>query len=371
MTTTVHKFGTQPVTCHAWSADRTRLALSQSSKAVQVYRAAGAGWEVEQTLDQHDLRVTGIDWAPNTNRIVTCSADRNAYVWEREADGSWRHKLVVLRINRAATCVRWSPRENKFAVGSGAKMVCVCYYDDENGDWWVAKHLKKPLKSTVTALDWHPNNVLLCAGSTDFNVCVFSAYVKEIEEKPSQTEWGVKMTFGNVMAKFANSAQGGGWVHSVAFSHDGSKVAWVGHDSSVNIADAGNGMRVAKLKTAQLPMLSVVWISANSVLAAGHNYTPGVFTLRDGGRLEDGGALSGQKKTGAATLSNAMKKFRDMDVRGQSAAENSSQITSVHENQVCEVRVYREDGQGGVQAVSSCAQDGRLVLWDINNKTFK
>ena len=32
-------------------------------------------------LDQHDIRVTGIDWAPNTNRIVTCSADRNAYVW--------------------------------------------------------------------------------------------------------------------------------------------------------------------------------------------------------------------------------------------------------------------------------------------------
>ena len=34
-----------------------------------------------EMLDQHDLRVNDIDWAPQTNRIVTCSADRNAYVW--------------------------------------------------------------------------------------------------------------------------------------------------------------------------------------------------------------------------------------------------------------------------------------------------
>ena len=45
-------------------------------------------------------------------------------------------KFVCSRINRAATCVRWSPEENKFAVGSGAKIVSICYY--ETGmDWYV------------------------------------------------------------------------------------------------------------------------------------------------------------------------------------------------------------------------------------------
>ena len=100
-----------------------------------------------------------------------------------------RHTLVLLRINRAATCVRWSPQEDKFAVGSGARIISVlltnkyflynlkyffvnmqvCYYDNVN-DWWVAKHIKKPLRSTVTCLDWHPNNVLLAAGATDYKV---------------------------------------------------------------------------------------------------------------------------------------------------------------------------------------------------------
>jgi len=34
--------------------------------------------------------------------------DRNAYVWTF-AKGEWKPTLVILRINRAATCVKWSP----------------------------------------------------------------------------------------------------------------------------------------------------------------------------------------------------------------------------------------------------------------------
>ena len=70
--------------------------------------------------------ITSIDWAPNSNRIVTCSQDRNAYVWQEQSEPEtgrlvWKPTLVLLRINRAATHVRWSPKENKFAVASGAR----------------------------------------------------------------------------------------------------------------------------------------------------------------------------------------------------------------------------------------------------------
>ena len=39
--------------------------------------------------------------------------------------------------------------ENKFAVGSGARLISVCYFDPDN-DWWVSKHIKKPIRSTIT-----------------------------------------------------------------------------------------------------------------------------------------------------------------------------------------------------------------------------
>ena len=35
---------------------------------VVLYKSSGKGWEADGSLDQHDLRVTGIDWAPKTNR---------------------------------------------------------------------------------------------------------------------------------------------------------------------------------------------------------------------------------------------------------------------------------------------------------------
>ena len=70
---------------------------------------------------------------------------------------------------------------------------------------WVAKHIKKPIRSTITALDWHPNNVLLAAGSTGYKVRVFSGYLKDYEPKPSATAWGNNMKFNQVMAEFSNS----------------------------------------------------------------------------------------------------------------------------------------------------------------------
>lgn len=66
---------------------------------------------------------------------MTCGTDRNAYVWTLKGR-TWKPTLVILRINRAARCVRWAPNENKFAVGSGSRVISICYFEQEN-DWWV------------------------------------------------------------------------------------------------------------------------------------------------------------------------------------------------------------------------------------------
>eukprot|EP00069_Balaena_mysticetus_P022247 bmy_13998T0 len=129
---------------------------------------------------------------------------------------------------------------------------------------WVSKHIKKPIRSTVLSLDWHPNNVLLAAGSCDFkcrwervrigifiysfllflplNHRVFSAYIKEVDEKPASTPWGSKMPFGQLMSEFGGSGTGG-WVHGVSFSASGSRLAWVSHDSTVSVADASKSVQ--------------------------------------------------------------------------------------------------------------------------------
>ncbi len=142
------------------------IALCPNNHEVHIYKKDGSSWNRIHVLKEHNGQVTGksrrsiwptqpqsihvtnaissrpfphhpgIDWAPESNRIVTCGTDRNAYVWTLKGD-AWKPTLVILRINRAARCVKWSPKENKFAVGSGSRLISVCYFEKDN-DWWVS-----------------------------------------------------------------------------------------------------------------------------------------------------------------------------------------------------------------------------------------
>ncbi|CAH1178938.1 unnamed protein product [Phaedon cochleariae] len=362
--TEIHRFGNivSPITCHAWNKDRTQIALSPNNHEVHIYHRSGSEWKLLDTLNQHDLRVMGIDWAPNTNRIVTCAADRNAYVWTQDKENKWKPTLVLLRINRAATCVKWSPLENKFAVGSGARLISVCYFESEN-DWWVSKHIKKPIRSTVTCLDWHPNNVLLAAGSTDFKVRVFSAYIKDIEKTPEATPWGSKMPLGQLMVEFVNSEGGGGWVHSVSFCPDGNKVCWVAHDSSINMADATAGSVVHKLRTEYLPFLSCTWINNKSVIAAGHSCIPIMYSVDGNGQPIFVAKLDASQKKESGGLS-AMRMFHSLDKQARVETSDTN-LDSIHQNAITCLCIHSGTREK-VLKISTSGADGQLVIWDLN-----
>lgn len=354
-----HNFGIAPVTCHAFSKDRNGLAMSLNDSNVKIYKKAGTKWDETDTLSEHAQRVTSIDWAPNSNRIVTCSADRNAFVWMLE-DGKWKQVLVIPRINRAATCVKWSPKENKFAVGSGSRLIAICYYDDEN-NWWVSRHIKKPIRSTVTCLDWHPNNVLLAAGSTDFKCRVFSAYQKEVDERPGACSWGAKMPFGALMAEFSNG--GGGWVHSVSFSPSGTLVAWVGHDSSVSIVDSSKGNELVVIKESFLPFMSLSWVTENSLVAAGYDCNPMAFSF-SGGKITCQGKLDVPQEKESGTMS-AMNRFKNLDKKATDS-DSSPEMKTQHQNTITQVSIHTGDKQNASKIATS-GVDGNLIIWDLRS----
>jgi len=320
-------------------------------------------------LKQHDLRVTGIDWAAKTNRIVTCAADRNAYVWSQDGpEQKWKPTLVLLRINRAATCVKWSPLENKFAVGSGARLISVCYFEKEN-DWWVSKHIKKPIRSTVTSIDWHANNVLLACGSTDFKVRIFSAYIKDIEEKPQSTCWGSKMPLGQLMGEWPNSAVGaGGWVHDVCFSHNGARLAWVGHDSTITAVDGETGTS-SYLRTGFLPFLTILWTDVNTIVAAGHQLTPIMFKVAVSGgvvQLSCVGKVQQSEQRKEQSGISAMKKFQSLDRHARIINEEEMELDSHHQNTVTGLKIHTGSKENAVK-ISSASVDGQIILWNLQS----
>nr|KAF6355248.1 hypothetical protein mMyoMyo1_011432 [Myotis myotis] len=420
-----HSFLMEPISCHAWNKDRTQIAICPNNHEVHIYEKSGAKWAKVHELKEHNGQVTGIDWAPESNRIVTCGTDRNAYVWTLKGR-TWKPTLVILRINRAARCVRWAPNENKFAVGSGSRVISICYFEQEN-DWWVCKHIKKPIRSTVLSLDWHPNNVLLAAGSCDFKCRIFSAYIKEVEERPAPTPWGSKMPFGELMFESSSSC---GWVHGVCFSASGSRVAWVSHDSTVCLADADKKMAVTTLASETLPLLAVTFITENSLVAArpkagisfpvappsksiqparlpdswtnapagspclqpvspgrkmgalllpsacaqiappppqGHDCFPVLFTY-DGaaGTLSFGGRLDVPKQNSQRGLT-ARERFQNLDKKASSeGVAGGTGLDSLHKNSVSQISVL-SGGKAKCSQFCTTGMDGGMSIWDVKS----
>ncbi|KAF2665861.1 actin-related protein 2/3 complex, subunit 1 [Microthyrium microscopicum] len=358
----VHHLFHHPIADHSFSADQNTLAVAKDT-TVELYKRGPQGFQLKDELTGHDKTVTGVDIAPNSGKIVTCSQDRNAYVWEPSPTG-WKPTLVLLRLNRAATCVRWSPSEMKFAAGSGARTIAICHFEEED-NWWVSKHLKKPIRSTITSVAWHPNSVLLAAASTDGHARVFSSFIKGIDPRPEPSAWGERLPFNTVCGEYMNSTAG--WVHDVAFSPSGNALAFVAHDSSLTVvypsAPEQPPKAIVSVSTQLLPFSGVIWSSESEIIAAGYDCQ--AYKLQGG---ESGWQLSGtvatKSRPGAASghEESALNMFRQMDLKGKT--KDDTKLDTVHQNTITKVRVYGPPGQGASK-FSTSGVDGRIVIWGI------
>ncbi|XP_015229350.1 PREDICTED: actin-related protein 2/3 complex subunit 1A-like [Cyprinodon variegatus] len=225
---------------------------------------------------------------------------------------------------------------------------------------WLSKHIKKAIRSTVLSLDWHPNNILLAAGSADLHCRVFSAYIKDIEDKPGPTAWGAKMPFGECLLEHKEC---GGWVHSVSFSPSGDQLAWVAHNSSITVADAAQGKEVTQLTTDLLPFLGVLFVNATEIVAAGHNCCPYQFSYKAPNTLEFVKKLDIPKQTSKGSLS-AMQHFRNLDKKA--TEEDDNELQTLHQNSIMQLCVVSGE-RAKVEKYSSVGLDGALVIWDFKH----
>jgi len=349
------------ITCHVWNGDHTKVALCPNNNEIHIYGQQGGEWVKEHVLAEHDQVITGIDWAPKTNRIVTSSHDRNAYVWSFQG-GVWKPTLVILRIPRAATSVKWSPLENKFAVSSSAKCVAVCFFDKDN-DWWVSRHIKKH-KSTVLSIDWHPNNQLLLTGSSDFKARIFAAYIKGVDDKPAATPFGDKQNFGDMLAEYLV----GSWVHSVRWSPSGNRFAFVAHDSTVSFVDLSGGGpgNIQTVRLAFLPLSDIIFTNENTAVACGHDCSPLVLACTSNqwafSNLIQMKKDPVEQKTGGTK--QAFELFKNKVEVG--ANTNVQTLSTLHQNCITCIAPFELKGKD-VSKFSTSALDGKLVMWNAAN----
>lgn len=352
-----------PIYDHCFTSDRTHVAITQG-KDVLIYNLQNPSKpQLLTTLKHHDKPITAVDISID-GKIVTCSQDRNALVWTLQPNGEYKETLVLLRINRAATCAKWSPNGKKFAVGSSARVISVCYFEEEN-DWWISKHIKRPIKSTILSLDWHENNVLLASGSTDGHLRVFSTFIKGVDAKPNPSIWGERLPFQTLCLDVNLSS----WIQDVKFSPDYQFVAGVGHDSSLFVVYPGSGelevSKLDKIKTSNLPFTSVIFANNSKLVCAGYDCHPIVF---------EGNASQGwkhtysiddptKKKVNVVENQSARNMFRQMDLKG-STEQKSNTLLTIHQNTITQLKPFQYDNNGLIR-FSSSGNDGKVVIFDV------
>jgi len=375
------------------------IALSPNNDETHIYKTGGSEdvkkWEKKYVLKEHGGVVSGMDWCPSTNLLATCGQDRNAYVWKYdEKTDSWKPALVILRINRAATSVKWSPLGNKFAVTSGAKCVPICQYEDSS-DWWISKMIKKH-KSTVLSLAWCCNNKFVVTGCSDFKARVFSAYIAGLdapEDDGFGEVWAKQHEFGEMLAEYDVSKS---WVNSVAWSPNGFRLCFAGHGSSLTFVQilAGSPSLIQTLNLKSLPLLSIQFLTDQTVVGAGYDYTPNIFTVTGGTDADpiwsfsdicdkdskdvkavDNSAVAASKPTGPtkSAFANSRALFQASSNQGI-AISNSGSTAS--KQSVSKPPVVKETRHSNAISVVwpnpsvpskfvTSGLDGRVLFWDL------
>ena len=191
----------------------------------------------------------------------------------------------------------------------------------------MAKHIKKH-KSTVLTIDWHPNNVLLATGSSDFKARVVSAVVRGVDKRVDSSPLGAIPAFGEVAWEYGVQ----GWVHKVKWAPSGNRLVIATHDSSIHFAEWNGSAeaQVQSLRTRRLPLLDGIWAGNDSVVVVGHDCKPAEYGNQGGKwvfarELDVKAAASGQ-----AEKSGAMAMFQNKVDRGESSTETT--LDTRHQN---------------------------------------
>ena len=176
-----------------------------------------------------------------------------------------------------------------------------------------------------------------------------------------------------------------------------------GHDSSINIVyPAGPGEPPAafiSILCPALPYMTLSFTSEQSLIAAGHDCQPVVYTGSNAGwsfshSLDDPTSSTSRQLTPSSTgnrvpsggvgrLNNeAFAHFRSADSRGQSKSALSGStmagatpvgsdglLKTIHQNSITWVEPYEWGQSGEVSKVTTAGKDGKLVIWPVVGKS--
>ena len=333
------------ISCVAFNKDFTQVALSKKDNLIYIYSIKDImkpdTWKLLYTLDSHFQYISGLDWCPATNRLLSCSYDKTSFVWEF-SDKKWNPNNVVATTKLGYLCCKWNKRGDKFCEGTSAKQLLIGYFNKES-KWWMGVNIKAH-KSSVVTCEIDPTSLFVLSGSTDLRIYVSSCYLPKVDDQfLNDSTKPLAQEFGQVIYEFKTNC----WVNSVAWLPSGNLGIVAGQDATISVINYSE-QKSDVIRCKHSPATSLIPISDTSFLAVCYDRN-----IIEYGKEGDSWKIKktitekgsgAQQKAKSSIVSAQLEKFQKMgNINKDNLAVSTKQAGHLHQSLISSANIKGKD----------------------------
>ena len=333
------------ISCVAFNKDFTQVALSKKDNLIYIYSIKDImkpdTWKLLYTLDSHFQYISGLDWCPATNRLLSCSYDKTSFVWEF-SDKKWNPNNVVATTKLGYLCCKWNKRGDKFCEGTSAKQLLIGYFNKKS-NWWMGVNIKAH-KSSVVTCEIDPTSLFVLSGSTDLRIYVSSCYLPEVDDQfLNDSTKPLAQKFGQVIYEFKTNC----WVNSVAWLPSGNLGIVAGQDATISVINYSE-QKSDVIRCKHSPATSLIPISDTSFLAICYDRN-----IIEYGKEGDSWKIKktitekgsgAQQKAKSSIVSAQLEKFQKMgNINKDNLAVSTKQAGHLHQSLISSANIKGKD----------------------------
>ena len=333
------------ISCVAFNKDFTQVALSKKDNLIYIYSIKDImkpdTWKLLYTLDSHFQYISGLDWCPATNRLLSCSYDKTSFVWEF-SDKKWNPNNVVATTKLGYLCCKWNKRGDKFCEGTSAKQLLIGYFNKKS-NWWMGVNIKAH-KSSVVTCEIDPTSLFVLSGSTDLRIYVSSCYLPKVDDQfLNDSTKPLAQEFGQVIYEFKTNC----WVNSVAWLPSGNLGIVAGQDATISVINYSE-QKSDVIRCKHSPATSLIPISDTSFLAVCYDrniieYGKEGDSWKIKKTITEKGSGT-QQKAKSSIVSAQLEKFQKMgNINKDNLAVSTKQAGHLHQSLISSANIKGKD----------------------------
>ena len=330
----------------SFNKDFTQVALSQKDNIIYIYSVPNLmktdTWKLLHKLKSHYQYISGLDWCPATNRILSCSYDKTTFVWDL-VEKNWTPSSIVATTKLGYLCCKWNKRGDKFCEGTSAKHLFIGYFNAKT-KWWMNVNIKCH-KSSVVTCEIDPTSLFVISGSTDLRIYVSSCYLPEIDDNfLTEDLKPLAKPFGEVIYEFKENS----WINSVTWLPSGNLGLAAGQDAIITVVNPKES-KTEEIRCKHSPVTMLIPKDDNSFYAVCYDRNI-IEYEKKGEQWEIKRTITGKKeadnksKTTIGKVSAQLQMFNQMgQQKKQNLAVTTKQASHLHQSQISSVNIKDKD----------------------------